>query len=217
MPTVDTLHALLVEEMRDLLDAERQITKALPRMAKKASSEEVEAAFREHLEVTQEQIERLTRAFEELGEPARAKKCKGMQGLIEEAQDDMKEIEDEDVLDAALIAHAQKVEHYEMAGYGTARTHAQRLGLEEVARLLEQTLQEEKQTDLKLTELAESMVNPQAAHGGGEEEEEHERPARRGSGSAGGSRARRTTATRSSSGKSTRPASRSTTRGRARR
>jgi ferritin-like metal-binding protein YciE len=216
MATVDTLHALLVEQMRDLLDAERQITKALPRMAKKASSGAVQAAFREHLEVTQEQIERLTRAFEELGEPARAKKCKGMQGLIEEAQEDMQEIDDEDVLDAALIAHAQKVEHYEMAGYGTARTHAQRLGLDDVAQLLEQTLQEEKETDRKLTELAESMVNPQAAGAGDDEEDEEARPGRGGR-AAGGSRARRTTTTRSSARKTSRPMARSTTRGRGRR
>ena len=162
MASVDSLQKLFVEELKDLYDAEKQITRALPKMAKAVSTPELQAAFEEHLRQTEGQIQRLEQAFEHLDMPARGKKCKGMQGLLEEGSEMMKELEDA-VLDAALIGAAQKVEHYEMAAYGTARTFATRLGLHEVASLLEQTLDEEKVTDQKLTQIAESMVNEEAA------------------------------------------------------
>jgi ferritin-like metal-binding protein YciE len=165
VPKLDSLEPLMIEELRDLLDAERQITKALPRMAKAASSDELRAAFEEHLEITNEQIERLNQIFDELDHPAKPKKCAGMRGLIEEGKEKLDEDAVESVTDAALIAAAQKVEHYEIAAYGTVRTYAERLGHDHIAELLEQTLEEEKETDRKLTELAESLVNPEAAAG----------------------------------------------------
>jgi ferritin-like metal-binding protein YciE len=170
MANAESLQDLLVEELKDLFDAEKQITRALPKMAKKASSEELRAAFEEHLEVTEQQLERLTSVFEQLDLPARGKKCEGMQGLIEEAQSHMKELDRGPVLDAALIGAAQKVEHYEMAAYGTARTFASRLGHSEVASALEETLAEEKEADQKLTQIAEHMVNPEAVLEGESEE-----------------------------------------------
>jgi ferritin-like metal-binding protein YciE len=152
------LEDLLVEELKDLYSAEQQMVKALPKMAKAADSAELRAAFEEHLAQTKGQVERLDRAFDLLGVPAKAKKCAAMEGLIEEG----KALIDEDpiapVLDAGLIGAAQKVEHYEIAAYGTARTQAELLGLHDVAALLEETLEEEKQTDEKLTELA-STIN----------------------------------------------------------
>jgi ferritin-like metal-binding protein YciE len=169
----ESLKELLVDNMKDMLDAEKQITRALPKMARKASSEELRAGLETHLRVTEEQIERLNQAFELLGEAARGKKCPGMQGLIEEGSEHMQEHDPGAGLDAVIIASAQKVEHYEMAAYGTMRTWATQLGLNEVAGLFEQTLEEEKMTDQQLTDLAESMVNPQAA-GEGEDEDEEE-------------------------------------------
>ena len=160
---VDTLEELLVDELKDLYSAEGQLLKALPRMAKAASNPELRAAFEEHLEVTRGQVERLVNIFEQLGASPRGKKCKAMEGLIAEGKELMQEESDPAVRDAALIAAAQKVEHYEMASYGSVRTWAQQLGLHEVANLLQQTLEEEKATDKKLTQLAESMVNQMAA------------------------------------------------------
>ena len=160
---VQSLERLLVDELRDLLSAEKQITKALPKMAKAASTEELRAAFEEHLTQTQGQIDRLEQAFEILGHGARAKKCLGMEGLIEEGKQFLEEEMEPAVMDAALIAAAQKVEHYEIASYGSARTWAQEVGQPRVADLLQATLDEEAETDRKLSQLAETLVNQRAA------------------------------------------------------
>ncbi len=163
MPKLDSLDPLLNEELRDLLDAEKQLTRALPKMARSASSPDLKAAFEEHLEQTEQQLSRLQQAFGDLGQAPRPKKCAGMRGLIEEGEEVLKEAEKGPVRDAALIAAAQKAEHYEISAYGTARTHAEVLGHGDVASLLEQTLKEEKATDEKLTGLAEGISNPEAA------------------------------------------------------
>jgi ferritin-like metal-binding protein YciE len=148
-------------ELRDLYDAEHQILTALPKMISKVSSEELKGALHEHLEITREQAKRLERIFESMGEKPKAKKCDGMEGVIKEGSDQWKEAGDEDVRNAAIISSAQKVEHYEMAGYGTARTWASLLGEQEAADLLEQTLDEEKEADQKLTDIAKrSMSRP---------------------------------------------------------
>lgn len=163
MPKIDSLEPLMVEELRDLLDAERQITKALPKMARAASSDELRTAFEQHLEQTNRQVERLNQVFDHIGERPRAKKCLGMQSLIEEGQQMLAEADEGPTRDALLIAAAQKVEHYEMAAYGTAKTFANLLGHSEASDLLERTLDEEKETDSRLTRIAESVSNPQAA------------------------------------------------------
>jgi ferritin-like metal-binding protein YciE len=158
--SADTLEKLLVEELKDIYSAEKQITKALPKMAKNAASDELRKAFETHLKETEGQIERLDRAFEILGKSSSGKTCKAMQGLVQEGSEQIQELEGE-ILDAALICAAQKVEHYEMAAYGSARTWAQQLGQKEVADLLQQTLDEEGNTDHKLTQLA-GKINKQA-------------------------------------------------------
>lgn len=158
-----TLEDLLTEELKDLYSAENQIIKALPKMAKTAQSQELRRAFEEHLEQTRQQARRLEQACEELGVSPRGKKCVGMEGLIEEGKEVMEEELDMDTIDAGLIGAAQKVEHYEMAAYGTAAAHARQLGFNKVVNLLGKTLEEEKATDEKLTKLAENMVNIQAA------------------------------------------------------
>lgn len=158
-----TLEDLLTDELKDLYSAENQIIKALPKMAKTAQSQELRMAFEQHLEQTREQARRLEQACEELGVSPKGKKCVGMEGLIEEGKEVMEEELDMDTIDAGLIGAAQKVEHYEMAGYGTAAAHARQLGFNSVVKLLEKTLEEEKTTDEKLTKLAENMVNVQAA------------------------------------------------------
>ena len=158
--TVNTVEKLLENELKDLYSAEKQITRALPKMAKNANNEQLKAAFETHLKQTEGQIERLDRIFEILGKSSSGKTCKGMQGLIEEGSETMEEMEGE-VRDAAMICAAQKVEHYEMAGYGSARTWAQQLGQKEIADLLQQTLDEEGETDHKLTQLA-GKINRQA-------------------------------------------------------
>src|SRR5262249_44518714 len=150
---------LLTEQLKDLYNAENQIIKALPKMAKTASNPELRRGFEEHLEQTRHHVERLEQAFDHLDQKAKGKKCEAIEGLVEEAKELMDEDIDEATLDAGLIAAAQKVEHYEIASYGCARTWAQQLGFREVAELLEETLDEEKATDKKLTDLAESMVN----------------------------------------------------------
>jgi len=154
---LETLNELLIEQLQDLYSAEDQITEALPKMAEAASSPELRRAFEEHLRQTEGHIERLEKCFESLSEQAEAKKCKGMQGLIKEGKEMMDEAAEPEVLDAGLIATAQRVEHYEIAAYGCARTYAQLLGLADVANYLQQTLDEEKATDQKLTNLAESI------------------------------------------------------------
>jgi len=171
---MESLRDLFVEELKDLYNAESQITKALPKMAKAANSDELRTAFEEHLEETKGQIERLDQIFKNLGVNPKGKKCKAMEGLVEEGKEIIENGSDADpsVLDAALISAAQKVEHYEIAGYGCVRTWAQLLGEEEAVELLQQTLDEESQTDKRLTELAESEINVEAEAGEDEEEEE---------------------------------------------
>jgi ferritin-like metal-binding protein YciE len=156
------LNELLQDELRDLYSAETQIIKALPKMAKAASSPELRRAFERHLEETKRQVERLDQIGEELEVKMTGKKCKGMEGLLAEGRELMEEDFEEDALDAGLIGAAQKVEHYEIAAYGTARTHAEMLGYRRIAKLLQQTLNEEGATDKKLTQLAESVVNYEA-------------------------------------------------------
>jgi ferritin-like metal-binding protein YciE len=162
---MDHLQDLLLHDLRDLYNAENQLLKALPRMAKAASSPELKKAFELHTKETKAQVTRLEKVFKALGEKARGKKCHAMEGLIEEGKELMQEDVEPEVLDAGLIGAAQKVEHYEIAGYGTARTYAQLLGNEQAARLLQETLDEEGNTDKKLTALAESLINIEAAQG----------------------------------------------------
>ncbi|MBW8876098.1 MAG: ferritin-like domain-containing protein [Acidobacteria bacterium] len=159
---IDSLRKLYVEELKDLYSAEKQILQALPKMVKKASNAQLKNAFQEHLQVTQGHVERLDQIFEGLGKAARGKKCKAMEGLIEEGKEVMAEDMEDDVMDAALISAAQRIEHYEMAGYGTVRTWAEHLGEEQAAKLLQQTLDEEGDADKKLTQLAESTINVEA-------------------------------------------------------
>ena len=157
-----TLRDLYIHELKDLYSAEKQLTKALPKMATAASNEELKTGFEEHLEQTEQHIERLEQILEGLGESTRGEKCKGMEGLLEEGSKAMTEDAAVEVRDAAIIVAAQKVEHYEIAGYGSVRTFAEMLGEDEAAQLLQQTLDEEIETDEKLTELAESSINIEA-------------------------------------------------------
>ena len=168
---LDSLHDLYAEELKDLYNAENQLLKALPRMAKAATAPELKAAFTEHLDVTRKQVERLDQIFEELGVSPKGKKCKAMEGLVEEGKEVMQEDGTPSVIDAALIAAAQRVEHYEMAGYGCVRTYANLLGYEDAAALLQATLDEEGEADKKLTALAETVINVEAEEAGDEEEE----------------------------------------------
>lgn len=159
---LNTLNDLFMAELKDLYDAEHQITQALPKMAKAASTPELQQAFQQHLQQTQQHITRLEQVFDLCGERAERKTCKGMEGLIKEGQEMMKEGSPSAVLDAALISAAQKVEHYEIASYGTLRTFAKLLNMNEAAQLLQTTLDEESETDEKLTKIAERLVNPDA-------------------------------------------------------
>ncbi len=169
------LQEVLIEEMQDLLHAENQLVKALPKMAKAANSEELSTAFKEHLEQTKGHVERLKKAFELLGAKPKAKPCKGMAGLVEEGQEvitEGKEKEDAEA-DLALIAAAQKVEHYEISGYGSCRAIAEKLERDDVVKLLTQTLNEEEKADQLLTEIAEPMLD-EAEQASEEEMEEQE-------------------------------------------
>jgi ferritin-like metal-binding protein YciE len=157
-----TLEDLFHHELKDLYSAEKQLLKALPKMAKAATNEDLREAFESHLEETEEQVNRLEKIFEELGLSTRGAKCPGMEGLIEEGKEIMAEDVEPEVLDAALICSAQRVEHYEIAAYGCARTFAQQLGHSKIADLLQQTLDEEGAADEKLTQIAESRVNEEA-------------------------------------------------------
>jgi ferritin-like metal-binding protein YciE len=168
--TKDSLQELYVDELKDLLSAETQITKALPKMAKAASSDELRQGFEEHLEQTKGQIERLQQIFQMLGEKGTGKKCLGMEGLLKEGAEVMGEDYDDSVMDAALISAAQRVEHYEIAGYGSVIAYADLLGESEQASLLRETLEEEKETDEKLTELSKE-INVEAEGGDAEGEE----------------------------------------------
>lgn len=157
-----TLDDLFTDLLKDLYSAEKQLVKALPKMAKNAQSPDLQRAFQEHLKQTEGQVERIERIFSDMGGSPRGKKCVGMEGLIEEGNELLQEDVEPDVLDAGLIAAAQKVEHYEIAGYGTARAWAERLGYDNVARLLKQTLEEESMANEKLTKIAESHINMEA-------------------------------------------------------
>lgn len=154
---LNTLDDLFMDELKDIYDAEKRITKALPKMAKAADSDDLKEALESHLEETQEQVERLEQIFRHLEKPARGKKCQAMEGLIEEGKDLMEEDADPPVADAGLICAAQKVEHYEIAAYGTLITWAKILGYEKVTALLEKTLAEEKAADDKLTGIAQEI------------------------------------------------------------
>ena len=158
---METLQDLFIEELKDLYSAETQITKALPKMVKAATSKDLKLAFASHLEETEEHVARLEQIFETLGKSPKGKKCVGMEGVLKEGAELMKEDAEPDVMDAGLIAAAQHVEHYEMAGYGTVRTYAELLGLSDVAKLLEKTLTEEKTADTKLTKIA-ATINVEA-------------------------------------------------------
>ena len=174
MANMESLEELLQEELKDIYDAEKQLTKALPKLAKKATTPDLQDAFEEHLRQTQQHMERLEQVFDQLGMPVKGKTCKGMKNLIAEGNDMIADADDDATRDAIMIAAAQKVEHYEIAAYGTLRTWANVLGHREIASMLEDTLEEEKETDQKLTGIAEGFVN-QAATEGEEEEEPRKR------------------------------------------
>jgi ferritin-like metal-binding protein YciE len=170
--SLDSLEKLFLEELKDVYNAEKQILRALPKMAKAAESPELAKAFSEHLKETEGQVQRLERIFKELGQAARGKKCKGMEGLLEEGKEVLEEEGEPAVIDAALIASAQRVEHYEIAAYGCLRAYATLLGYSDAERLLGQTLMEEEAADKKLSQLGESGINQSAAMAGlGAEEE----------------------------------------------
>jgi len=160
---LDTLHDLYVDELKDLYSAEQQILKALPRMIRAALHRKLKQGFTTHERQTRQHVKRLERIFKSLDESPRGKKCVGMEGLLKEGQELIREKPEPDVLDAGLIAAAQHVEHYEMAGYGCVRTYARLLGYDDHAVLLQQTLDEERSTDESLTALAESSINLEAA------------------------------------------------------
>lgn len=171
------LKDLYIDELKDLYSAENQLVKALPKMSKAASSDELRQGFEEHLEQTRGHVERLEEIFRSLGESPKGKKCVGMEGLVKEGSEVMEEDFEDAVMDAALIGAAQRVEHYEIAAYGTASEFAKILGESEHVSLLEETLQEEKETDEKLTKLAEE-INPQANETADESESTKARPKR---------------------------------------
>jgi ferritin-like metal-binding protein YciE len=166
---MESLRELYIDELKDLYSAEKQIVKALPKMVKNASNPQLKKAFSDHLDETEGHVERLEKIFDMLGETSRGKKCKGMEGLIEEAKELLDEDASEEVLDAGMISKAQHVEHYEMAGYGTVRTYAEQLGYDDQAKLLQQTLDEEGHANELLTQIAESSVNIEAEQGTEEE------------------------------------------------
>lgn len=168
---LDTLRKLYIEELRDVYNAEHQLLKALPKMTKVASAEELREALQDHLEETKGHVERIEEIFNELDESPKGKTCHGMKGLVEEGSEILEEKGEESVIDAGIIAAAQKVEHYEIATYGTLRTWAELLGESEAADLLQQTLDEEGDADKRLNELAEEIVNPEALSETEEQEE----------------------------------------------
>ena len=159
---LESLKDLYLEQLKDLYSAETQLVEALPKMAEAASSTDLRKAFTDHLRQTSEHVRRLERIFQELQESPKGHTCEGMKGLVKEGEQMIKMEGDSSVLDAGLIAAAQRVEHYEIAGYGTVRTYAELLGKDDHVNLLERTLQEEEETDERLTELAESHVNEEA-------------------------------------------------------
>src|SRR5688572_13115262 len=187
---LESLQDLYLEQLRDLYSAEEQIIEALPKMIEQTSHPELRRGFEMHLRQTEEQLRRLKQIGKRIGQDLTGHTCKGMEGLLEEGEEMLEERADSDVLDAALIAAAQRVEHYEMAGYGCARTYARLLGLDDDARVLQQTLDEEGETDHKLTDLAERVINIEALTG----DTRSEREVRR---SVGADAESRTSATKS--------------------
>ena len=159
---LESLKDLYLEQLKDLYSAETQIVDALPKLAERASSEDLKKAFQEHLRQTQEQVRRLEQIFQDIGETPKGHTCEGMKGLLREGEEMIKMQGDPKVIDAGLIAAAQRVEHYEIAGYGTVRTYAEMLGKQQHMSLLERTLQEEEMTDERLTQLAEAHINEEA-------------------------------------------------------
>jgi ferritin-like metal-binding protein YciE len=159
---LESLNDLFLHQIKDLYNAEQQLTKALPKMAENATSKKLKTAFESHLKETENHVKRLEQVFQVIGEQAKGEKCKAMEGLIKESEDFIKEKPSKEVMDAGLIANAQRVEHYEIAGYGTACTYAKTLGFDEAVNLLQQTLDEEKKTDQKLTDIAVGSINEKA-------------------------------------------------------
>jgi ferritin-like metal-binding protein YciE len=174
MPEAGTLHDAFLDELRDCYDAEKQLTKALPKLAKAATSSELRDAFENHLEETQGHVDRLEQVFELLDEKAKGKHCDGIAGIIEEGKNAMDEDFDDATMDAVLIASGQRAEHYEMAAYGTLVAWARGMGHNEAADLLQETLDEEKAADEKLTFIAESGVNQEAANAADPSQDEEE-------------------------------------------
>jgi ferritin-like metal-binding protein YciE len=167
MASIDSLQTLLVEELRDIYDAEQRLTKAIPKLAEASSNPELATALNRHLAETEQHVARIEQAFADLDETAEAKTCNGMKGLIKEGDETAGEdYDDPGLRDAAIIGSAQRVEHYEMAAYGTAIAHARLLGRDQVVRLLEATLAEEKAADSTLTQIAERVVNIEASNPG---------------------------------------------------
>ena len=211
--SVATAEELFVDELKDIYSAEKQAVKAFPRLAKAVQSEELKQAMQDHLEQTKGQVERLDRIFELLEERSSGKTCEGMKGLVEEAQSQVEEIDKGPVLDCAMIGALQRIEHYEIAAYGTAATLAEAMGKEEIKELLGETLEEEKETDERLTQVAQS-VNSEALSEGEEEEGEDENESssngsRGGSGSRGSSRSSsKKSSSRSASSRSSKKSSR---------
>jgi len=175
--TISTLEELLIDQMQDLYDAEKQLVKALPKMAKAATSEELQQAIRDHLEETTNQVERLEQAFEHLQKQPKAKPCKAMRGLIDEGSEVIQEDANAPFNDLGLIAAAQRVEHYEISAYGTAKAMAEQLGHDEIVALLEETEEEEKAADSKLSDIAESLYED--AKNAGSRPGDEEAPARK--------------------------------------
>ena len=169
--SLNSIRDLYIDELKDLYNAENQLIKALPKMAKAATNEDLSQAFTDHLQETEGQVERLEKIFRGLGVSPKGKKCKAMEGLIAEGKETIDEDADPTVKDAALIAAAQRVEHYEMAGYGCVRTYARLLGEEDAAELLQETLDEEGNADKKLTDLAESVINAEAMEAAADDEQ----------------------------------------------
>jgi ferritin-like metal-binding protein YciE len=196
MAEMGTLHEAFVEELRDTYDAEKQLTKALPKMAKAANSPELKEAIENHLEETRQQVQRLEQVFATIEEKARGKHCEGIAGIIEEGQTVMQEEYDEATADALLIAAAQRAEHYEMAAYGTLVAWARAMGHDDAADLLQETLDEEKAADEKLNELAEGGINEQAAQLAHPERDEEEEEEPVGAGARGGSSKRSSSSSR---------------------
>ena len=164
MPAIDSLRTLLIEQLKDIYDAEKRLTKAIPKLIKNATNDELKSALREHLEQTEEHVARVEQAFDELDLKPKAKTCAGMKGLVEEGDEQVAgDYDDDGLRDAAIIGAAQRVEHYEIAAYGTTIAHARLLELDSIVALLEETLDEEKAADRRLTEIAENVVNLEAA------------------------------------------------------